>query len=129
LVDASGALRAESLRGAPAILIFITTYDLASQAEARFLLGVYRRHRGAVRAAAIVLEPNENRPLVQAFRDTLKLSYPVAIGDAALVAGEGPFGDVHSVPSVVLLDAEGRIAWKHAGLVKDEELEQALRGL
>jgi hypothetical protein len=128
LADGSGALRSDALLGQPAILAFVTTFDLASQAEARFLSGVFRRHGGRVHAAAVVLEPGENRPLVLAFRDALKLVYPVAIGDAALITGEGPFGDVHAVPSTVVLDKDGRLIWKRIGLAAEEELEKGLAG-
>jgi hypothetical protein len=128
LADGNDALRSEALRGQPTIVTFLTTYDLASQAEARFVGGVYRRHAGRVHAAAVVLEPPVNLPLVLAFRDALHLPYPVAMGDAALIAGEGPFGDVHMVPSTVVLDSGGRLIWKHVGLAKEEELERALTG-
>jgi hypothetical protein len=128
LIDGDGVLRAEALRGELTIITFLTTYDLASQAQARFVSSVFGRHRGHVHATAIVLEPFENRPLVLAFRDALKLPYPLAFGDAELVAGEGPFGDVHAVPSTVVLDGEGRLIWKHVGLAKEDELERALTG-
>jgi hypothetical protein len=129
LADGKGVLGSEMLRGRPTVIAFLATYDLASQAEARFVAGVLRRHAPRINAAAIILEPAENRPLVLAFRDALKLEYPVAIGDASLIAGEGPFGDVHAVPSTVVLDSESRLVWKHVGLAKDDEIEEALRGL
>ena len=129
LADGKGALVPEPLRGRPTVLVFLTTYDLASQAQARFLSGISRRRGTALHAAAVVLEPPENRPLVVAFRDALKLDYPVAMGDASLIAGEGPFGDVHAVPSTVVLDSEGRLVWKHVGLSKEDEIENVLRGL
>lgn len=128
LADGTGVLRAEALRGEPTIITFLTTFDLASQAQARFVSTVFGRHRGRVHATAVVLEPTENRPLVLAFRDALKLPYPVAFGDEALIGGEGPFGDVHAVPSTVVLDGEGRLIWKHVGLAKEDELEKAIPG-
>ena len=128
LIDGNGALRAEALRGEPTIVTFIATYDLASQAQARFVSSVFGRHLGRVHATAVVLEPAENRPLVLAFRDALKLPFPVAFGDQTLIGGEGPFGDVHAVPTTVLLDGEGRLIWKHVGLAKEDELEKALAG-
>jgi hypothetical protein len=109
--------------------VFVTTYDLASQAQARFLSGIVLRHGPSIHAAAVVLEPAENRPLILAFRDALRLHYPVAMGDASLVAGEGPFGDVRAVPSTVVLDSEGRLVWRHVGLSKEDEIERVLRGL
>ena len=129
LVDGKGALTPGPLRGKPTVLIFVTTYDLASQAEARFLTGVLRRHRDGIHAAAIVLEPPANLPLILAYRDALKLEYPVALGDVPLISGEGPFGDVRAVPSVVVLDSEVRLVFRRIGLTKEEEIENVLRGL
>ncbi len=129
LADGNGALDSDELGGRPTVIAFLATYDLASQAEARFVAHLSRSHTPRINAAAIVLDPPENRPLVVAFRDGLKLEYPVAMGDAALIAGEGPFGDVHAVPSTIVLDSERRLVWKHVGLVKEDELETALRGL
>ncbi|HKQ71009.1 MAG TPA: TlpA family protein disulfide reductase [Polyangiaceae bacterium] len=129
LVDGKGWLASEMLRGRPTVLAFLTTYDLGSQAEARFLAGVAKRHVPRINAAAIVLETPQNRPLMVAFRDALRLDYPVAIGDSGLIRGEGPFGDVHVVPSVVVLDAESRLVRKHFGLAKEDDIEDALRGL
>jgi len=128
LVDGNGVVSARALRGQPVLISFLATYDLASQAQARFLSGVFQRHSESMHAAAIVLERSDNQPLVLAFRDTLKLTYPVAMGDEVLIGGGGPFGDVHAVPSTVLLDREGRIVWKHIGLAREEDLEQALAG-
>jgi hypothetical protein len=129
LADGKGILAPEPFRGRPTVIVFLTTYDLASQAQARFLSGISRRHGPTLHAAAIVLEPPDNRPLIVAFRDALRLDYPVAIADAALISGEGPFGDVHAVPSTVVLDSEGRLVWRHVGLSKEDEIETVLRGL
>lgn len=119
-------LTSASLRGRRSVLVFISTFDLASQAQARFLSMVKNRHAPPIHAAAIALEPPENRPLVEAFRSTLGLEYPVALGDAELLAGRGPFGDVSSVPTTVVLDEGGRIVAKRTGLLKDDELEGML---
>jgi len=66
---------------------------------------------------------------VVAYRDALKLEYPVAMGDAPLIAGEGPFGDVHTVPSTVVLDSEGRLVRRRVGLTNEAEIESMLAGL
>ena len=129
LVSGRGVVEATSLRGRPAVISFLTTYDLASQAQARFLSGVLRRGQGRVSAVAIVLESPDNRMLIEAFRDALKLEYPVALGDATLLAGDSAFGNVQTVPTTVVLDAESRLVWRHVGLAKDEEIETVLRGL
>ena len=128
LADGKGVLTSQVLRGRSTVIAFLTTYDLASQAQARFLSGLMRKHE-LINIAAIVLEPPDNRPLIVAFRDALELEYPVALGDASLIAGHGPFGDVRSVPSTVVLDSEGRLVWRHVGLSKQEDIENVLRGL
>jgi hypothetical protein len=128
LADGKGVLTSQLLRGRSTVIAFVTTYDLASQAQARFLTGLMRKHP-LIHVAAIVLEPPDNRPLIVAFRDALELEYPVALGDAALIGGHGPFGDVRSVPSTVVLDSEGRMVWRHFGLAKEEDVENALRGI
>src|SRR5262245_5003659 len=53
----------ESLAGRITVIGFVATYDVASQAQARFLAGLARRHVPRLNVAALVLEPPENRPL------------------------------------------------------------------
>lgn len=122
-------LSTASLAGRFSVIGFVATYDVASQAEARFLAGLFRDHTPRINAALLVLEASENRPLVEAFVATLKLPYPVALADAPTIAGEGPFAGLHHVPSVVILDPEGREAFRYVGLITQEALEEALRGL
>ncbi|KYF75226.1 cytochrome C biogenesis protein [Sorangium cellulosum] len=123
------ALSTASLAGRFSVIGFVATYDVASQAEARFLAGLFRDHTPRVNAALLVLEASENRPLVEAFVAALKLPYPVALADAPTIAGEGPFAGLHHVPSVVILDPEGREAFRHVGLITQETLEEVLRRL
>ncbi|WP_437303961.1 TlpA family protein disulfide reductase [Sorangium sp. So ce388] len=120
-------LSTASLAGRLSVIGFVATYDVASQAEARFLAGLFRDHTPRINAALLVLEASENRPLVEAFVAALKLPYPVALADAPTIAGEGPFAGLHHVPSVVILDAEGREAFRHVGLVTQEALDEVLR--
>jgi hypothetical protein len=129
MIDGHSWLGSENLRGRPMVLGFLTTYDMASQAQARFLNAIAQRHGGRVQVAIVVLETAENRPLVIAFRDGLDLGYPVAMGDPEIISGEGPFGDVHIVPATVVLDAETRLVWKKLGIVREDEIEKVLREL
>ncbi|WP_437631257.1 TlpA family protein disulfide reductase [Sorangium sp. So ce854] len=122
-------LSTASLAGRFSVIGFVATYDMASQAEARFLAGLFRDHTPRINAALLVLEASENRPLIEAFVATLKLPYPVALADAPTIAGEGPFAGLHHVPSVVILDPEGREAFRHVGLITQEALEEVLRRL
>jgi len=124
-----GTLSTETLAGRYSVLAFVTTYDTASQAQARFLTGVVRRHVPRINAGIIVLEPEDHRPLIEAFGHALGLPYPVALADKATIAGEGPFQGLHHVPSIVILDRDGREAWRHLGLIKGDDIDLALHAL
>jgi hypothetical protein len=122
-------LTSDSLRGRITVIAFLTTYDFTSQAEARFLSSLTHRHVPRINAAALILEAPENLPLVQAFASTLALPYPVAMADSATIAGEGPFSGLHHVPSIVILDREGREVYRHVGLIEEAALDQAIRSV
>jgi hypothetical protein len=120
----------EATRGKLTVLVFVTTGSLSAQAQLDFLLAMAKRDADHVNYAAIALEPRENRELVEIYRRSLAVSFPVAMADAQTLAGHGPFGDVSAVPVTVILDRSGRLMWRVDGrVVKSEELRGALRGL
>ena len=120
-------LSTATLAGRISVLGFVTTYDLASQAQVRFLAGLLREHTPRLNVALLVLEAPENRPMVEAFAASLKLPYPVALADAPTIAGQGAFAGLHHVPSVVILDREGREAHRQLGLVTQDALEELIQ--
>jgi hypothetical protein len=121
-----GEATSEAVRGRTTLLVFGTTYDVASQAQVRFVTATVRRHTPRINALLVVLEQPENRVLVEAFANAFDLPYPVAMADAATIAGEGPFRGLHHVPSVVVLDALGRERARHLGLLDEAGLERLL---
>jgi len=124
----SGApLTDESLRGRISVIALITTYDVASQGQTRFLSLLHSRHTPRLNVALLVLEQAENKPLVEAFASSLGLPYPVAMADEETIAGKGPFAELHHVPSVIILDKQGREAYRHVGLMELDALEKAVR--
>lgn len=122
-------LSTASLADRVSAVAFLATYDLASQAQARILANVARKHTPRMNLALLFLEAPENQPLVEAFLHTLALPFQTAMADPATIAGTGPFAGLHHVPSIVLLDREGREAWRRVGLCAPSELEHALREL
>ena len=114
-------------RGRMTIIVLGATYDTPSQAQARFVNAVVLHHAPRVNALLLILEPTENLPLAQAFADSLDLRYDVAMADAATIAGKGAFPGLHHVPSVVVLDREGREVWRKLGLINDKAIRAALR--
>lgn len=120
-------LTSESLRGRITVIALLATYDLHSQAEARFLSSIARRHTPRLNGVGLILEAAENRPMAEAFTAALKLPYPVALADEATIAGEGAFPGLHNVPSVVILDRDGREVYRHVGLIEEAPLDEAIR--
>jgi hypothetical protein len=122
-------LSTSSIAGRYTVLSFITTYDHFSHAQARFLSTVINKHVPRINAGLIVLEPPQNKVLVEAFVKVVAPPYPVAMADEATIRGEGPFLDLHEVPSTVILDPSGREVWRHKGLASNDMIDLALNAV
>lgn len=112
-------------RGRSTGVLFVTTFDLASQAQARFLNEIYKVHRPRPHVVAVVLEPPKHRVLAEAFRTSLGLDYPVALANPTTLSGDGPFGTIIGVPTLVVLDRDGRVAFRSAGAVHKDTMDAA----
>jgi hypothetical protein len=118
-----------ALRGKPTVMAFVTTYDLGCQAQVNYLVAMAKNDGDKTNYALVALEKREERELVEVYRTNLGVTFPVALADEPTIAGSGPLGDVHKIPTVVVLDRSSRIAWKKTGLAKSDEIRAALRGL
>ena len=121
-----GEFSSRGTRGRATLVLFVTTYDLPSQLEARRVDEIIRRFRPRVNAGAVVLEAPKYAVFADAFRSTLGLSYPVALADDETLQRRGPFGLVDRVPTLVVLDRNGREVFRKAGVVSPREIEAAL---
>lgn len=119
----------DAMRGKPAIIAFVTTGDLNSQAQVSYLVHMARKDGDKVSYAVVALHPRKEVVLVEAYKSTLGVEFPVALGDASSTNAAGPFGEIPAVPTTVVLDRNGRIAWKHTGLAKNDELRGHMQGL
>ena len=121
---------ADAARGKPTVLSFVTTGSLPSQAQVDYLV-VMATHDGDQTNYAIVsLDPRDNRELVELYRKSLKIPFPVAMADDLTRSGSGSFGDVTGVPVTIVMDRQGRVVARIEGRVaKSDELRAALRGL
>jgi hypothetical protein len=121
---------AESTRGQPTLIAFVTTASLPAQAQVDFLVAMAKNDGERVHYAVVALEPRENRELVEMYARSLSIPFPVAMADRDTIAGPGPFGDVRQVPVTVLLDRAGRVVWRVEGRVaKSAEIRAAMRSL
>jgi hypothetical protein len=113
-------------RGRVTAVLFVTTFDAASTVMARRLNEAMRSHGRRFNAGAVVLEAPSAAPLADVFRQSLGLIYPVAMSDGADGNGDGPFGAIARVPTLVLLDRSGRERFRRSGVLSSRELDQAL---
>jgi hypothetical protein len=119
----------DSMRGKPTVICFVTTGDLVGQAQVSYLVHMARNDSDRVNYAVVALHPRKEIVLVEAYRQTLGVEFPVALADHGATNAMGPFGEIPAVPTTVVLDREGRVVWKHTGLAKNEELRGHMRGL
>ena len=121
---------AAATRGKPTVLAFVTTSSLRSQAEVDFLVAMAKHDAAQVNYAVVALEASADRELVELYKKSLAIPFPVALSDVATRAGAGPFGDVSAVPVTVLLDRAGRVVWRVDGRVAPSgEIRAAMHGL
>jgi hypothetical protein len=116
-----------STRGRATVLVFVTTFDVASQIAVRLLSDVVRGFAPRSNALAVVFEDPQYEALLPAYRETLELPFPVAMADFATRSGQSAFGTVNVIPTYVVLDRQGRQTWRRNGPATRRELEEALR--
>jgi len=113
-------------RGRVTALLFVATFDLPSQVMAKRLEEVVRWHRPRANAGAVALEAPNDAPLVEVFKSSLGLTYPVALANTTRFDPEQPFGEVDQVPTLIILDSRGREVARAHGLISERELDLAL---
>jgi hypothetical protein len=126
-VGEDAVVSSETQRGRATALVFITTFDLASQLVARRLADVLVTFAPRANAAAVVVEAPAYAELLPAYRAALSLPYPVVMADFATQRGAGPFGSVSHVPTLVVLDRDGREVSRHQGSIAPDDIRAALR--
>ena len=124
-----GVLTSAGLRGRFTVLAFVATWDLISQAQIKVLGLVQRDHTPRVNVAAILIGPPENRPIDVAYGQSLRVPFPIAIAGPGVLEGTGPFAGVRAVPSIVILDRDGRIVLRHTGPMEVKPLREELTRL
>jgi hypothetical protein len=111
-----GELSSTTTRGRATAILFVTTYDLASQVVAERLERVLHTHVPRANAGVVVLEPPKYAELAEAYKASLGLT----------LTGGGPFGRVEQVPTLVVLDRSGREIWRKSGVPDAREIDEAL---
>lgn len=121
-----GELSSDTTRGRTTALLFVTTYDLPSQAEAQLLRDVLSTHRPLANGAIVVMEPPHAAALAQVWADSIAVKLPIAMASPALLAGESQLGRIVGVPTLLVLDRRGRLIARSEGAASREAIAQAL---
>jgi hypothetical protein len=114
----------ESTRGRVTVILFAATYDLDSQTQAKTLEDLYRMHAPRLNAVLVFLEAPQYVELARSFRDVLRLSYPVALGDQEDIRAGGRFPPVYAVPTWVILDRSSVVQAVHEGALDSADLRK-----
>lgn len=120
-------LSSDTTRGRTTALLFVTTYDIPSQAEARHLREVIGRHKPRANAAIVMLEPPRSAPLAQVWGEQMELGLPIAMASPDLMSGESELGRVQGVPTLLVLDRRGRLRVRQEGALNAAQLEACLK--
>lgn len=65
---------------------------------------------------------------VQAFVEEIRVAYPIAVGNADVMATQRAWGNTAgALPYTVLVDRQGIIRWQHLGEVSAAELQQVVQ--
>jgi hypothetical protein len=109
-------------------LAFVATDDLYSQIALRRLSELVRAVTPRVNAAAVVMEPAQFAELLESYQRALDLPFPAVMADELTLNGVGPFGPVRALPTIVVLDGQGRERDRlDERALSENGLEQALR--
>ncbi len=120
-IDIMRPFTSEAMRGKPTVIVFMNIDDLNSQAQVNFLREMDKRDNGAVNYAFVAIEAPGRKQFVEWYRAGLQFTGFAAVADADEVK-RSPFAPIVGVPTIVVLDAEGRIVLAHEGLVQGPEL-------
>jgi peroxiredoxin len=124
LEDAGGAkIRLSDYQGKVVLLNFWATWCPPCKAEIPWFEEFQRTYAGQGLVVIGISMDGDGWKAVRPYMDATKINYRVAIGDAPLA---GRYGGVESLPETLLIDREGRIAARHAGIVSKSDYEGEL---
>lgn len=116
----------KGMRGRVTLVALITTYDIGSQLLVRRLDDLLRNYVPRMNVGAVAMEAPRYAELVSIFPSSLGLRFPVVMADPASLSGAGPFGVIERIPTLFVLDAEGRLVRRLEGVPEMSEIRAAV---
>lgn len=126
LNDASGnPIRLKDFRGKVVLLNFWATWCGGCKVEIPWFIDFERTYRNRKFAVLGVSMDEDGWKAVRPFINAKKINYPVMIGGPDMAALYG----IQAMPVTVMIDASGRIAATHAGLVGKNDYKAEIEAL
>lgn len=119
-------VNSSKLGGKVTVVTFWATWCLPCLVEIKPLNDLVDKYqKNGLKVVGVSVDAQSNA-MLNAFVDKFKMNYTVAMANPAIMNG---FRVGDSVPLTFIIDQQGRIAFKHAGYLKKEELEKNIRTL
>lgn len=114
--------------GKTVLLNFWATWCSPCREEMPMLMELQRQYGSTgLQVVGIALD---NQEKVKSFVSTYGISYPILVGEADVFRTSAAYGNSEGVlPYSVLIDSEGIIRWKYAGLIRHDTMTDLLSDL
>jgi hypothetical protein len=124
-----GDVNLARLRGQVVVLHFFTTWSLAAQVD----VGELRRAAdgmppGAMTIVGVGMDPDGPK-LLRPWKKAVGAAWEITVPSDELAAGQSGLGRIQVVPTTVVLDGGGRIAWRHEGGLPPGELPRVVKNV
>lgn len=124
-----GEIDLVAYRGHVLVVHFFTTWSVAASLDVAELRRTRAEVGEALAVVGVGLDP-EGYKFVAPWRDAEQVEWMVALPTPQLTSGHTVFGNVMAVvPSTVVVDRQGRIAWSRRGQLARGELAKVVRSL
>lgn len=120
-----GEIAVHAHRGEPVILHLFTTGALPAQVDVEQLQALHTARQGQLTIIGIALDELGHRQ-VSPWRDAMGVRYLVGLATPELLAGRSALGPLHSVPTTIVLRADGTVARRIERQLAPGELEALL---
>jgi len=124
-----GELELASFRGRVLVVHFFTTWSLAAQVDLSELKSVRKNQApGTLEVVGVGLDPDGPK-LLRPWRKAMEVDFPVVLASEELTKGETVFRRIQVVPTTIVVDGAGRIAWRHEGGLEAGQLARVVHNV
>jgi thiol-disulfide isomerase/thioredoxin len=111
-----------SVRGSVAIIAFWATWCIPCRTELPLLSHLARQHGSRHLAVFTVADKDDSWDDISLIKNALDLTLPIFRDDGTAAKALR----IHAFPTVIVIDKQGRIAWREVGLVTPQVLSEAV---